>query len=823
MDNRFAPTPTYQYAGVILPIAIKKLYTYHIPEAMATQLSVGSRVEVQFGKSKIYTGIVHSFLEAIEPGLQPKSILQVLDESPIVNEKQLQLWEWIATYYSCTLGEVMYAALPANLKLSSDTVLSLSEIYDENDQHLSNKEHLIVEALRNKSELKLDDVRKLLNQKTVNHIIQKLLERRIIFLKESLKEKYKAKVIDCVRLQFLYREEPDLLQEAFDLCARSSRQMEALLAYIQIAKHKKHVSRSAIYQAAHVDLGVLKALVKKGVFEFYEIIGSRIENEQDQESVPELSEQQQRAFEAIQKNNQSNKVTLLHGVTSSGKTRVYIELMQEVLAKGGQVLYLIPEIALTSQIIERLKKVFDQDIAVYHSKLNNNERVEVWKASLAGKGILVGARSSLFLPFKDLQLIIVDEEHDPSYKQVEPAPRYNARDTAVFLGHLYKIPVLLGTATPSVESYYNAQNGKYELVEMKERFGGISLPEMVMVDKRDEMKRKKMKSVFTSVLMEQMSEALEAKKQVIIFQNRRGYSPTLNCQMCDWKMQCINCDVSLTYHKYANHYNCHYCGLRASQPEECPQCGHHELELKGFGTEKIEDELKIFFPETKIARLDYDTAKSKNAYSRIIGNFEEGDIDILVGTQMVTKGLDFDNVLVVGVLSADQALAYPDFRAGERAFQLITQVAGRAGRKKEKGKVILQAFDVSHPVLQEVMAGDFMSFYEREIKERKEFGYPPFSRMIKLTLKHKKLINLQDGARILDMYLRKVLGARVQGPAVPYIGRIRNMYLMNFWIKLEKDQVVINKAKKIINQSAISMQKHEACSSVRVIVDVDPN
>ncbi len=823
MDTIFAPTPTSTYAGVILPIAIKKVYTYLIPEALQGRLSIGMRVEVQFGKSKIYTGIVHSFYDAVEEGLKPKPILQVLDKKAVVTEQQLDLWKWISEYYACTLGEIMNAALPANLKLSSDTILSLSPTYDENDQTLSNKEFIIIESLRNNNELSLDQVRKILAQKTVNHIVQKLLQKRIIFLKESIKEKYKPKVVECVRLQFLYREEPDLLQEAFDLCAKSSRQMETLMAYIQIAKHKKNVSRSAIYQAAHVDLSVLKALVKKGIFEFYSYEGSRIKNDSEQIEKTSLSQQQKEAFEGIKKNNASNKVTLLHGVTGSGKTRVYIELMQEIIAKGGQVLYLIPEIALTAQIIERLKKVFDQDIAVYHSRLNNNERVEVWKAALAGKGILVGARSSLFLPFKNLKLIIVDEEHDASFKQTEPAPRYNARDVAVFMGHQHKIPVLLGTATPSIETYYNAQKNKYELVEMPERFGGIELPEMIMVDKRDEMKRKKMKSVFTSVLMEEISLAITEKKQVIIFQNRRGYSPTLNCQLCDWKMQCINCDVSLTYHKYANQYNCHYCGLKKHEPKECPQCGHHELELKGFGTEKIEDELKIFFPEARIARLDYDTAKSKNAYARIIGNFEEGDIDILVGTQMITKGLDFDNVKVVGVLSADQALAYPDFRSGERAYQLITQVAGRAGRKKEKGKVILQAFDVNHPVLKEVMDGNFIPFFERELKERKEFAYPPFSRMIKLTLKHKKLMNLQDGARILEAYLKNAMGARVQGPAIPYIGRIRNMYLMNFWIKLEKDPKIIEKAKKIIAIGSLSMQKNQGCASVRVIVDVDPN
>ena len=823
MNIEFAPTRTYLYAAVILPIALKKTYTYQIPDLLLGQVKEGMSVEVQFGKSKLYTGVVHTLIESVEQGLQLKPILAILEEVPILSAKQLQFWDWMATYYSCTLGEVMHAAMPANLKLSSDTKLSLSSTYDENDQNLSNKEFLITEALRHQTELSLSDVRKILNQKTVHGIINRLLDKKIIFLKEAVANRYKAKKVAFVRLEFLYREEPDLLQEAFDLCSKSSRQMEALMAYIQIARNKKHVTRRSIYEAAQVDGAVLKAMAKKGIFELYERDVSRIDDEIDEQiDASKLTKQQEQAIEKINSSIKKNRVCLLHGVTGSGKTRVYMELMQDVIDKGGQVLYLIPEIALTTQIISRMKKVHGNDVVVFHSRLNGNERVEVWKAALEGRSILVGARSSLFLPFKNLKLIVVDEEHDPSYKQIDPAPRYNARDAAVYLAYANKIPIVLGTATPSIETYHNVKLGKYDLVEMKERFGGIEMPEMQLVDKRDEMKKKKMKQQFTSVLLEEIKSAIDNKEQVILFQNRRGYSPTLNCEVCGWKMECINCDVSLTYHKFANQFQCHYCGSRKRHPESCKACGDPNLNLKGFGTEKIEDDLKILFPEAKISRLDYDTAKTKSSFTRIINLFEEGAIDILVGTQMVTKGLDFENVRVVGVLSADQALAYPDFRASERGYQLITQVSGRAGRKKKVGKVILQSFDIKHPVIKEIMDQDFSAFYHREILERQEFGYPPFSRMIKLTLKHVKLMYLQDSARVLEAHLKNAMGARVQGPAIPYIGRIRNMYLMNFWIKLEKDPKAAVQAKKIIDAGIIIVHKTEGCSSTRIIVDVDP-
>ena len=537
----------------------------------------------------------------------------------------------------------------------------------------------------------------------------------------------------------------------------------------------------------------------------------------------ELAPQQVQALTEIQQHFDQNKVTLLHGVTGSGKTRVYVELMQDAISRGEQVLYLLPEIALTAQIISRLQKIFGDNIAVYHSRLNNNERVEIWNAALEGKSILLGARSALFLPFKKLSLIIIDEEHDPSYKQNDPNPRYNGRDTAVFLGHLHQAKVLLGTATPSLETFQNTKKGKYGLVEMPERFGGLQMPAIKIVDAKDELKKRKLQSHFTSVLIEELKAALERGEQAILFQNRRGYAPTYRCQTCgNWHSECIHCDVSLTFHKFHNKLKCHYCGYQTPLPTSCPACGSKELSLRGFGTEKIEDELKIYLPDAKIGRMDLDTVRSKNAHSKIINDFEERRLDILVGTQMVTKGLDFENVGIVGVLSADQLLQFPDFRASERAFQLMLQVSGRAGRKHKQGKVIIQAFNTTSPVLQEVIENDFLHFYTREIEERQTFKYPPFVRLIRITLKHKKPQVLNDGTKIFAKHLTGKLGDWVIGPAIPYVSRVRGYYVLDIMIKLERNKQKIEFAKTTIADATQLMRKTSGFSGVRVNVDVDP-
>ncbi|MEM6321023.1 MAG: primosomal protein N', partial [Bacteroidota bacterium] len=758
------------FATVIIPVAVPKAYTYVVPDELLPDLKFGMRVEVQFGKSKLYAGIVVALHQNPPANHKPKPIFSIIDTIPIISTKQYELWQWMAEYYCCTIGQVMNAALPKGLKLDSETTISLSSVFDDNFEVLNDKEYLIAEALTIQSELKIEDVQQILNQKTIYPIINKLLEKRVIYLKEILNEKYKPKKIACVRLREPYHSDRNALNAAFDKVSKAERQMEALMAFLTLEPAQEFVRKQDVYKKANVNSSVLNAMAKKEIFELYDREVSRLGGyEEELISSPALSDQQVRAIEEIRTAFVDKNVVLLHGVTGSGKTRVYVELIKEVIEKGGQVLYLIPEIALTTQIIMRLEKIFGDQINVYNSRINDSQRVEVWKSVKAGVPLVLGARSAMFMPYDNLQLIIVDEEHDPSYKQTDPAPRYNARDTAVYMAHLYDAKIVLGTATPSIESYQNALTGKYALVQMAERFGGVKMPEITLVDKREEYKKKTMKSLFTSVLLDALALAYERGEQAILFQNRRGYSPTLRCVTCGWHQECVNCDVSLTYHKFSNNLRCHYCGFSASIPKVCPACGSIELHMTGFGTQKIEDEIKIYLPDARIGRMDFDTVKSKNAHARIINDFEEKRLDILVGTQMVTKGLDFDNVGVVGVLSADHLLQFPDFRAAERGFQLMTQVSGRAGRKKKQGRVIIQAFDMEHPVLKEVKENNFIGFFKREIIERKDFLYPPFYKLIQITLKHKKPRTLNEAGYFYVKFLKEKLGNKVIGPAVPTI------------------------------------------------------
>ena len=811
------------FATVIIPIAVPKAYTYIIPDDMVATLNFGMRVEVQFGKSKLYAGLVVAIHNNQPTNQKPKPILSIIDTVPIISPLQYSLWQWMAEYYCCTIGQVMSAALPAGLKLNSETNISLSPVFDDNFELLNDKEYLIAEALTIQNELKIADVQAILNQKTIYPIINKLLEKRVIYLKETLKEKYKPKKIGCVRLKEPYHSDRQLLQEAFEKVAKAERQMEALMAFVQLDREQKFVQKSAIYKKANVTSTVLKAMEKKGIFDIYQKEISRLGGyEEELLETSELSEQQVRAIKEIKSIFREKNVALLHGVTGSGKTRVYVELIKEVIDRGGQVLYLIPEIALTTQIIMRLERIFGDQINVFNSRINDNQRVEVWKSVKAGIPLVLGARSAMFLPYSNLQLIIVDEEHDPSYKQRDPAPRYNARDTAVYMVHLHGAKILLGTATPSIETYQNTTQGKYGLVEMKDRFGGVKMPEIILVDKKEEYKKKTMKSVFTSVLIDALALAFERGEQAILFQNRRGHSPTLRCITCGWHQECVNCDVSLTYHKFTNNLRCHYCGHNASIPKTCPACGSIELNMTGFGTQKIEDEIKIYLPDAKIGRMDFDTVRTKNAHAKIINDFEEKRLDILVGTQMVTKGLDFDNVGVVGVLSADHLLQFPDFRASERGFQLMTQVSGRAGRKKKQGRVIIQAYDIEHPVLREVIDNNYPGFFKREILERKDFFYPPFYRLIQITLKHKIPRTLNEAGYFYVKFLKEKLGNLVIGPAVPSIPRVRGSYLLDVLIKLGKNNQQIKMAKQAVLEAGQKLAQKEGYSSVRINVDVDP-
>jgi primosomal protein N' (replication factor Y) len=804
-------------------LALPKPYTYYVPEELVAKVQFGVRVEVQFGKNRLYTAIVVRVLDEKPEGVQPKTILSVVDTSPIVTKNQMKLWHWMATYYGCTIGEVMNAALPANLKLSSETRLVLSPLFVEDEIKLSDQEYLLTEALMIQQEISIKDVRDILNKETVYPLINSMLNKQLIYLKEDLKEKYKPKKVACVRLREPYVSQPERLSEAFEKLSRSNRQAEALMAYIQLSKKQEFIRKQDIYKLANVDSSVIKAMEKKEVFEGYDHEVSRLgAYEEDTVDAAELADQQKEALKGIDKAFEEERTVLLHGVTGSGKTRVYVEYIKKVIAEGKQALYLLPEIALTTQIVSRLQNIFGNDIAVYHSRMNNNERVEIWNSVLTGKSVVLGARSALFLPFRDLDLIIVDEEHDASFKQHDPAPRYNGRDAAVYLAHLTGAKTILGTATPSLESYQNAKKGKYELIEMPERFGGIKMPKIVIADAKKEMIERKMQSHFTTLLLDTLKETLENGEQAILFQNRRGYSPTYRCTKCGWHSECINCDVSLTYHKFKEHLECHYCGYNTKLPKACPACGSNDLTIKGFGTEKIEDELKIYLPDAKISRMDLDTVRSKNALVKLINDFEEKRIDILVGTQMVTKGFDFDNVGLVGVLSADQLLQFPDFRSAERAFQVMVQVSGRAGRKNKQGKVILQAYNIAHPVLKEVIENDFDSFFTREIQERQAFKYPPFYKLIKITLRHKRPQVVNDGMRVYASFLKKKLGEWVIGPAVPYVSRVRGYYILDLMVKMEPHAPKMKFAKNAIAEAAIYLSQTKGYSTIRVNVDVDP-
>jgi primosomal protein N' (replication factor Y) len=823
-QHQLHPVDTTQtYATVILPIAVPKPYTYYIPEEFVPHVKMGIRVEVQFGKNKLYTALVIEVHSNKPDAYRPKSIISLIDEDPIIQPIQLKFWKWMASYYCCTLGEVMNAALPANLKLTSETIITISPLFDDDFSDMNDKEYLIAEALSIQSELPIEEVRKILDQKTVYPVIKSLLDKKIIYIKEDLKEKFKPKKVHCLRLQEPYRSNPPLLEEAFELLSRSTRQVEAMMAYLQLEKQSDYVRRQDVCKKANVDGSVIKAMQKKGVLEVYEREISRLGSyEEDTIEAHELSEQQKRAIKEIDESFEENQVVLLHGVTGSGKTRVYMEYIKKALKKGEQVLYLLPEIALTAQLITRLQKIFGNEIAVYHSRLNNNERVELWNEVLEGKPLIMGARSALFLPFQKLKLVIIDEEHDPSYKQRDPNPRYNGRDAAIYLAHLHGAKTIIGTATPSIESYFNTKKGKYGLVSMPDRYGGIQMPEIILADLKNDFKERGKQGQFSSTLLDAMEETLKNNEQIILFQNRRGYAPVYRCTTCGWHGECRHCDVSLTYHKGFNALKCHYCGYQAKLPTECPACGSKDLKLQGLGTEKIEDEIKIYFPEAKVGRMDFDTVRSKNAHAKIIHDFEEGRIDILVGTQMVTKGLDFENVALVGVISADQILQFPDFRSAERGFQLMTQVSGRSGRKRKRGRVIIQAIKNDDPTIREVRDHDYFSLFQREINERQTFQYPPFYRLIRITLKHKKTDTLNQAGYIYGKHLEKHLGAWVKGPAVPYISRIRSYYLLDFLVKLERDPKKIAFAKRTILDAQAHLHHTEGYSGVRVSVDVDP-
>ena len=817
------------FADVLLPVPIHQVFTYRVPFELNDSLAFGLRVIVPFGKSKLLTGIVTEVHERIPETYQAKYIEHVLDEFPIITTKQFQFWRWISQYYMAPLGDVMNASLPANFKLSSESKIVLHPDIEIN-QTLDEREQLVVDSLHANEQMDLKEISALLGIKTIQPLIKKLIDKKVVLSIEALNERYTPKTVLCYTLTNTFLDDSLLTSFIGGLERKSSaaKQIDALLMVMREGNyHNNHIQpvSKKILLDNGISLSALHTLEKNGVLETHRIEVSRLKGfGEEQKEKKELSIAQKVALDGIRLSFDSKKVTLLHGVTGSGKTELYVELIEEQLSKGKQVLFLIPEIALTTQLIERLSAFFGQQIGVYHSKFNQNERVEIWNTVLANDPskfrLIIGARSSIFLPFQELGLIIVDEEHENTFKQTDPSPRYNARDASIVLAHLHNAKVLLGTATPSIESYFNAKAEKYGLVELNERFMGMQMPEILCANLRAEKKNQSMQSHFSGLLLKNIQDTLSMGEQVILFQNRRGYTPMWSCEICAWTPRCKNCDVSLTYHKQTNSLKCHYCSHISPPVGSCAACGSNRLKMIGFGTEKIEDELSLLLPNVVIKRLDLDSTRSKNAYESILNDFENRQIHILVGTQMITKGLDFDNVGLVGVLDADMLLNRPDYRAFERAFQLIVQVAGRAGRKHKKGRVIIQTSNPDHWVLERVKEHDFKGFYETEVQERQSFFYPPYYKIIDLSLRNTDELKLNASAQNLADKLRPVFKERIIGPEFPVIKRIQNFYIKEIKIKIEKDAPE-RKVKQKIQEIIDLFYSEPSNKSTRLSIDVD--
>ena len=811
------------FIEVILPLSLPKTFTYRVSETEYAFIKKGMRIAVPFGKSKIFTALAIDLHQTSPTLYDAKEIHQILDEKPIVNECQIKHWFWIASYYMCNIGDVFRGALPSALLLESETIISQNKETFVDETLLTDDEFLIYEALQHQSSLKVQNIIDILNKKTVFPVIQKLIDKNIISLQEEIQSAYKPKHIRYIRLHENYLAEEKLIELLQNL--KSEKRKNLVLQYFQLqAQEKKPISVKQLTETSETSTAIVKALIEKQVFEEYFIQADRVnfdKNKVDNELA--LSEAQQQAFDEIEKSFEEKEVSLLHGVTSSGKTEIYTKLIENYIAQGKQVLYLLSEIALTTQLVSRLTKHFGNKVSVFHSKYSNNERVEVWNnvnQNAETAQIVIGTRSALFLPFSNLGLIIVDEEHEQTFKQQDPAPRYHARDAAIVLANYHNAKVLLGSATPSIETYYNASSGKFGLITLKERFGKVPMPEIELVDLKDSYFRKKMKGHFSITLIEAITEAFANNEQVILFQNRRGFSPVLECVTCGHVPQCPQCDVSLTYHKYKNQLRCHYCGYSMAKPTNCHSCSSVDLETKGFGTEQIELELAELFPTKNIKRMDQDTTRGKYSFERIIDGFKNREIDVLVGTQMLAKGLDFDNVSLVGIMNADNMLYHPDFRAFERSFQMMTQVAGRSGRAEKRGKVIIQTYNPLHNIIQQVTNNDYEAMYKEQLYERKIYFYPPFYRLIKLTLKHRDFEKLKEGSMWLYQVLQQNLTIPVLGPEEPAIGRIRNEYIRTIMIKIP-GETSLQGTKKTIQKILNSFDLVSQYRTIKVTVNVD--
>lgn len=816
-----------KYVDVILPLPLANYYTYSLPDEMAEKVKIGCRVVVSFGRKKFYTAIVANVHFSAPEAYETKDITELLDAEPILLPIQFRFWSWLSEYYLCTNGDVYKAALPSGLKLESETIVVYNPDFEANAP-LPEKEQLILDLLSKEPEQCVTQLEKESGLKNVLSVIKSLLDKEALFIKEELKRNYKPKTEVRVRLTAEASVE-ERLRELFDELSRAPKQLALLMKYVELSGFMgktplKEVSKKDLLATATASPAIFNGLVDKNVFEvYYHEIGRLNRQQANVSEINALNTSQQQAFDAILASFKEKNVCLLHGVTSSGKTEIYIHLIQKVIDSGKQVLYLLPEIALTTQITERLQRVFGDKLGIYHSKFSDAERVEIWRKQLGGNGyqVILGVRSSVFLPFEHLGLVIVDEEHENTYKQQDPAPRYHARNAAIILASMYGAKTLLGTATPSIETYYNAVSGKYGFVELAERYKDIQLPEIMPVDIKELTRKKRMSGQFSPMLLEKIRVALENKEQIILFQNRRGFAPMIECRTCGWVPRCKNCDVSLTYHKGINQLTCHYCGYTYQVPKSCPACGGVEMMNRGFGTEKVEDDIKLIFPEATVARMDLDTTRTRAAYERIIADFEGGKTDILIGTQMVSKGLDFDHVSVVGILNADTMLNYPDFRSYERAFQLMAQVAGRAGRKNKRGLVVLQTKSIEHPIIHQVIQNDYQTMYESQLAERQLFKYPPYYRLIYVYLKNRKEDLLGLMARTMAEKLRAVFGNRILGPDNPPVARVQTLYIKKIVIKIEAN-ASMKKVRDQLLRVQREMVEDERFRSLIVYYDVDP-
>ncbi|EMR00983.1 replication restart helicase PriA [Cesiribacter andamanensis] len=821
------------FCDVLLPVPVPKYFTYRVPYALNDSLMPGCRVVVQFGKKKILTGIVAEVHDRVPEAYDARYLLEQLDEQPVVQPLQLRLFQWMADYYMCTPGEVLNVALPSGLKLSSQSQVQLHPDFSfaTTEHSFNEKELLLLQSLQAQDHLSYADVEKLLGQKSLYQLFKNLLAKEAILLYEQVKDKYKPKTVRRVRLQPGLVQDTASLEALFKALESHPKQADVLLKYLrevpvlkEPGRNEKGLAKSELVDA-QISPSSVRTLVKNGILEEFEEAVPRFWIPEADANVDiHLTGEQQGARQQILDHFEDKDTVLLHGITGSGKTELYISLIREALDNGSQVLYLLPEIALTTQIVGRLKKVFGGQMGVYHSRFSDNERVEVWQGVLNGSfPLVVGVRSSIFLPFHNLGLIIVDEEHETSYKQYDPAPRYHARDTALVLARMHGGKTLLGSATPSIETYYQAEQGKFGLVQLHKRYGEAQLPQLELADTRLALKQKTMKAMFTPALVDGLKLVVERKEQAIVFQNRRGYAPYINCEECSWIPKCQNCAVSLTYHLRVNELRCHYCGLVEYVPTACPACGSHKIKTVGYGTEKLEESLRLLIPEATVERMDLDTTRRKNSFQVLLDDFGDHKIDILVGTQMVSKGLDFEGVTLVGIFDADRMIHYPDFRSHERTYQLVTQVAGRAGRSSKPGRVIIQTSNTELPLLHTILVADYLGLYKTEIDERRQYFYPPFSRLIRLVVRHSEKELTETAAKALAERLRSKLGVeRVLGPEEPLVGRIRGLYLMHITLKLERQGLDVPAVKQYLLEQSQQLVSEKAFKGVEVVPDVDP-